>query len=77
MRGSDERKGAQWPHAVTLGADGAYDAADFADELVGGMKTIGGMRRPMLRGPDRVGWATFMAAAYDLVGLPKLLAVSP
>jgi hypothetical protein len=39
------------------------------------MKTVGGMRRPMLRGADRVGWAfTFAAAAYNLVRLPKLLA---
>lgn len=32
------------------------------------------MRRPMLRGVDRVDWAfTFAAAAYDLV-CPRLLA---
>ena len=32
------------------------------------------MRRPMLRGTDRVGWSfTFVAAAYNLVRLPKLL----
>ncbi len=38
------------------------------------MKTIGGMRRPMLRCTDRVGWSfTFVAAAYNLVRLPKLL----
>ena len=41
----------------------------------GWMKTVGGMRRPMLRGTDRVGCAfTFAAAAYNLVRLPKLLA---
>jgi transposase len=45
------------------------------EEAFGWMKTIGGMRRPMLRGTDRVGWAfTFAAAAYNLVRLPKLLA---
>jgi hypothetical protein len=39
------------------------------------MKTVGGMRRPMLRGTDRMGGAfTFAAAAYNLVRLPKLLA---
>jgi len=39
------------------------------------MKTVGGMRRPMLRGTDRLGSAfTFAAAAYNLVRLPKLLA---
>jgi transposase len=46
------------------------------EEAFGWMKTIGGMRRPMLRGTDRVGWAfTFAAAAYNLVCLPKLLKV--
>ena len=45
------------------------------EEAFGWMKTIGGMRRPMLRGTDRVGWAfTFAAAAYNLVRLPKLIA---
>ena len=39
------------------------------------MKTIGGMRRPMRRGTDHVGWSfTFVAAAYNLVRLPKLIA---
>jgi hypothetical protein len=45
------------------------------EEAFGWMKTVGGMRRPMLRGTDRVGCAfTFAAAAYNLVRLPKLLA---
>ena len=45
------------------------------EEAFGWMKTIGGMRRPMLRGTDRVGWSfTFVAAAYNLVRLPKLMA---
>ena len=112
-------KRADVPHAITLGADRGYDAADFVNELrsmnvrphvarnttrrfgrsaidgrttrhpgygasqrirkrieeaFGWMKTIGGMRRPMLRGTDRVGWSfTFVAAAYNLVRLPKLL----
>jgi transposase len=44
------------------------------EEAFGWIKTIGGMRRPMLRGTDRVGWAfTFAAAAYNLVCLPRLL----
>ena len=39
------------------------------------MKTVGGMRRSMRRGTERVGWSlTFVAAAYDLVRMPKLLA---
>jgi transposase len=45
------------------------------EEAFGWMKTIGGMRRPMRRGVERVGWSfTFAAAAYNLVRLPKLLA---
>ena len=45
------------------------------EEAFGWMKTIGGMRRPMRRGADRIGWSfTFAAAAYNLVRLPKLLA---
>jgi transposase len=44
------------------------------EEAFGWMKTVGGMRRPMLRGVDRVGWAfTLAAAAYNLIRLPKLL----
>ena len=44
------------------------------EEAFGWMKSIGGMRRPMLRGTDRVGWAfTFAAAAYNLIRLPKLM----
>lgn len=38
------------------------------------MKTVAGLRRPMLRGVDRVGWAfTFAAAAYNLVCLARRL----
>ena len=44
------------------------------EEAFGWMKSVGGMRRPMLRGKDRVGWAfTFAAAAYNLIRLPKLM----
>jgi transposase len=44
------------------------------EEAFGWMKTIGGMRRPMLRGTDRVGWAfIFAAAAYNLICIPRLL----
>jgi len=44
------------------------------EEAFGWMKTVAGMRRPMLRGVDRVGWAfTFAAAAYNLIRLPRLL----
>jgi transposase len=47
------------------------------EEAFGWMKSVGGMRRPMLRGTQRVAWAfTFVAAAYNLVRLPKLLEVS-
>jgi len=45
------------------------------EEAFGWMKSVGGMRRPMVRGLPRVGFAfTFAAAAYNLVRLPKLLA---
>lgn len=45
------------------------------EEAFGWMKSIGGLRRPMLRGLPRVGFAfTFAAAAFNLVRLPKLLA---
>ena len=43
------------------------------EEAFGWMKTIGGMRRRMRRGTDRVGWSFTFAAAYNLVGLPKLI----
>jgi transposase len=107
------------PQAITLGADKAYDAEDFVNELrsmnvtphvaqntsgrssaidgrttrhsgyavsqrirkrieeaFGWMKSVGGQRKTRFRGRDRVGWAfTFAAAAYNLVRLPKLMAV--
>jgi transposase len=109
------------PRAITLGADKAYDAQDFVNELrsmrvtphvaqntsgrssaidgrttrhpgygvslrirkrieeaFGWIKTVAGQDKTKFRGRDRVGWAfTFAAAAYDLVRLPKLMAVSP
>jgi hypothetical protein len=38
------------------------------------MKTVGGLRRTKLRGRPKAAWAfTFVAAAYNLVGLPNLL----
>ncbi|SEP35504.1 hypothetical protein SAMN05216228_11071, partial [Rhizobium tibeticum] len=40
------------------------------------IKTVAGQDKTKFRGRDRVGWAfTFAAAAYDLVRLPKLMAV--
>jgi len=46
------------------------------EEAFGWIKTVGGQRKTRLRGRDRVGWAfTFAAAAYNLVRLPRLLAV--
>jgi transposase len=45
------------------------------EEAFGWMKSVGGMRRPMLRGLSRMSFAfTFAAAAYNLVRLPRLLA---
>ena len=56
-----------------------YDASQRfrkrIEEAFGWMKSVGGLRRPMLRGLPRVGFAfTFAAAAYNIVRLPKLLA---
>ena len=46
------------------------------EEAFGWIKTVAGQAKTKLRGRDRVGWAfTFSAAAYNLVRLPKLLAV--
>ena len=48
------------------------------EEAFGWIKTVAGLRRPMLRGREKVDWAfTFAAAAYNLVRLPKLLAPPP
>jgi transposase len=107
------------PTAITLGADKAYDAEDFVNELrsmgvtphvaqnasgrssaidrrttrhggyavsqrirkrveeaFGWIKTVAGQDKTRFRGRDRVGWAfTFAAAAYNLLRLPKLMAV--
>jgi hypothetical protein len=47
------------------------------EEAFGWIKTVAGHDKTKFRGRDRVGWAfTFAAAAYDLVRLPKLMAVS-
>jgi transposase len=44
------------------------------EEVFGWMKTVGGLRKTRHRGTARVGWMfTFVAAAYNLVRLPKLL----
>lgn len=46
------------------------------EEAFGWIKTVAGQRKTRFRGRDRVGWAfTFAAAAYNLVRLPKLLAM--
>lgn len=45
------------------------------EEVFGWGKEIGGMRRTLLRGLERVGWSfTLRVAAYNLIRLPKLLA---
>jgi hypothetical protein len=39
--------------------------------------TVAGQRKTKFRGRDRVGWAfAFAAAAYNLVRLPKLMALA-
>jgi transposase len=46
------------------------------EEAFGWMKTIAGQRKTRFRGVDRVGWSfAFAAAAYNLVRLPKLMAM--
>ena len=46
------------------------------EEAFGWVKTVAGQDKTRFRGRDRVGWAfTFVAAAYNLVRLPKLMAV--
>ena len=45
------------------------------EEVFGWMKTVGVLRKTRHRGTERVSWMfTFVAAAYNLVRLPKLLA---
>jgi hypothetical protein len=45
------------------------------EEVFGWMKTVGVLRKTRHRGNARVGWMfTFVAAAYNLVRIPKLLA---
>ena len=47
------------------------------EEAFGWMKTIGGLRKTKLRGRPKVDWAfSFVAAAYNLVRAPKLLAAA-
>jgi transposase len=44
------------------------------EEVFGWMKTVGGLRKTRHRGTARVGWIfTFVATAYNLVRIPKLL----
>ncbi len=46
------------------------------EEAFGWIKTVGGLRKTKLRGLPRVDWAfSFVAAAYNLVRAPKLIAV--
>jgi transposase len=48
------------------------------EEAFGWIRTVAGMRKTRLRGLDKVDWAfALTAAAYNLVRLPKLLAVPP
>ena len=45
------------------------------EEGFGWMKTIGGMRKPKYRSREKVAWQfNFVAAAYNLIRLPKLMA---
>ena len=45
------------------------------EEVFGWVKTVGGLRKTRHRGTARVGWMfTFVATAYNVVRIPKLLA---
>ncbi|SKA24786.1 Transposase DDE domain-containing protein [Consotaella salsifontis] len=47
------------------------------EEAFGWIKTVAGLAKSRFRGIERTGWAfSFAAAAYNLVRLPRLLAVS-
>lgn len=47
------------------------------EEIIGWMKTIGGLRQTLHRGADRVGWVfTFATAAYNLVRMRNLLPIA-
>ena len=47
------------------------------EEAFGWIKEVAGQEKTRFRGLGRVGWAfSFAAAAYDLVRLPKLLALA-
>jgi transposase len=46
------------------------------EEIFGWMKTVGGLRKTRYRGVERTGlWAYFVAAAYNLVRIAKLMSV--
>jgi len=47
------------------------------EEAFGWIKTVGGLRKTKLRGLPKVDWVfSFVAAAYNLVRAPKLIAVT-
>ena len=47
------------------------------EEVFGWAKTTGGLRKTRHKGTDRVGWVfTLTAAAYNLIRLPKLMAMA-
>ena len=44
------------------------------EEAFGWIKTVAGLRKAKLRGLPKVDWVfTFAAAAYNLIGVPKLI----
>jgi transposase len=47
------------------------------EEAFAGVKTIAGQAKTRFRGTVRVGWAFTLAAAYNLIRLPKLLGAAP
>ena len=46
------------------------------EEVFGWIKTVGGLRKTRHRGTALVGWMFTLAAAYNVVRIPKLLAAA-
>jgi Transposase DDE domain len=71
MRSAIDRRTTRHP-----GYAASLRARKRIEEAFGWIKTVAGLRRTKLRGLGRVDWSfTFAAAAFNLIRLPKLLAV--
>lgn len=81
MRGTDKRSGELFSYVdleKRVRPDHPLRPIQEMANAALAIKTVAGMRKTKLRGLANVDWAfAFTAAAYNLVRLPKLLAVSP